>query len=720
MPKAVVVTHRGIHSLTRAQIEQFNITAEARVLQFASLSFDVALSELAMSLLSGATLVLAGPRERGGEPLAALIRNRAVTHAAFTPGVLASLSEELSSLKSLIVGGEPCSPDLVAQWSEGRRMVNAYGPTETTVCATISAPLSGAIFPPIGRPIWNTQVYVLDANMEPVPPGVPGELYIAGAGLARGYLNRPALTAERFVADLYGTPGTRMYRTGDLARWGAKGVLEFLGRADHQLKIRGLRIEPGEIETTLGRHPSVAQVVVIAREDRPGDKRLVGYVVPTAGKSLNPAGLRAHLARTLPEYMVPSAIVALGALPLTPNGKLNRETLPVPDLTPTIVSRGPRTPEEEILCTIFAETLDVARVGIDDNFFELGGHSLLATRLISQIRARLGGNLSIRSLFEAPTVAGLLTQWNAADDRDPLDVLLPLRPRGASLPLFCVHPAGGLSWCYSRLLPLLEDHPLYGLQAPGISNPDALPRTLEEMASSYLQRIREIESRGPYLLLGWSFGGLVAYEMATQLQSQGENRTFLVLLDSYPSDPQFSPHIPDDAELLVDLLKEAGIDPKLSETEEWSTRHTGDLDRPLRTAYLAAGVSKHELVSMLKVYKNNIALASKFVPRRFDGNLLLFIASRGGTDSRKHTWTKHISGDIKSYEIVCEHTTMLHPGPLGEIASVLALELDACSAGSADSAGSGRPLTPLNSAEPAEPAEPINPERAEQSSRIAS
>ena len=675
-PKAVVVTHRGIHSLTRAQIEQFAITPEARVLQFASLSFDVALSELAMSLLSGATLVLAGARERGGEPLAALIRNRAVTHAAFTPGVLASLSEELSSLRSLIVGGEPCSPDLVAQWSEGRRMVNAYGPTETTVCATISAPLSGAIVPPIGRPIWNTRVYVLDANMEPVPPGVPGELYIAGAGLARGYLNRPALTAERFVANLYGAPGTRMYRTGDLARWCANGVLEFLGRADHQLKIRGLRIEPGEIETSLGRHPSVAQVAVIAREDRPGDKRLVGYVVPIAGESLHPAGLRAHLARTLPDYMVPAAIVPLGALPLTPNGKINREALPVPDLTSTIISRAPRTPEEEILCAIFAETLHVARVGIDDNFFELGGHSLLATRLISQIQARLGGNLSIRSLFEAPTVAGLLTQWNAADHQDPLEVLLPLRPRGASQPLFCIHPAGGLSWCYRRLLPLLEDHPLYGLQARGTSNPDALPPTLEEMASNYLRRIRQIQSRGPYLLLGWSFGGLVAYEMATQLQSQGENGTFLALLDSYPPDQQVSPHMPDDGELLADLLREAGVDPKLSEAEEWSTRHTGYLDRPLRTGTLAAGVSKQELVSMLKVYKNNIALASKFVPRRFDGNLLLFIASRGATDSRKHTWATHIRGDIKSYEIACEHATMLDPGPLGEIASALALELD--------------------------------------------
>ena len=468
-PKAVVVTHTGIPSLAAAAINHFDITPQARVLQFASLSFDVALKEVAIALLSGATLVLPTSEERSGELLATFICSRGVTHANLPPVVLASLPEHLS-LETLVVGSEPCPPDLVARWSGGRRMINAYGPTETTVTATMSAPLSGSIVPPIGRPIWNTRVYVLDGNPQPVPMDVPGELYISGAGLARGYLGRPGLSAERFVADLYGAPGARMYRTGDLARWRATGALDFLGRADHQLKIRGFRIEPGEIETALGRHPSVAQAAVVAREDRPGDKRLIGYIVPVPGKSVHPARLRAHLARTLPDYMVPAAIVALEALPLTPNGKLDRKALPAPELTATTISRGPRTPEEEILCAIFAETLLVLvpRVGVDDNFFELGGHSLLATRLISRIRTKLGANLSIRSLFEAPTVAGLVTQLKAADDQDPLDVLLPLRPRGASLPLFCVHPAGGLGWRYSRLLPLLKaDHPLYGLQARG-------------------------------------------------------------------------------------------------------------------------------------------------------------------------------------------------------------------------------------------------------------
>ena len=313
-----------------------------------------------------------------------------------------------------------------------------YGITETTVHVSYLAfdrqSAATAANNLIGRGLPDLRVYVLDGSLQPVPVSVAGELYIAGAGLARGYLNLPALSAERFVADPFGAPGTRMYRTGDLARWRADGVLEFLGRADQQVKIRGFRIEPGEIEAVLARHPSVAQAVVIARDDPGGNQRLVAYVVAQSGQRVEPAFLRTHLVQSLPEYMVPGAIVLLDGLPLTPNGKLDRKALPAPELRASASApwRAPRSAQEEILCALFAQTLAVPEVGIEDNFFELGGHSLLATRLVSRIRAALGVELAIRSLFEAPTVAELGGRLNKAQAAKP-----PLRAmaRPAEIPL---------------------------------------------------------------------------------------------------------------------------------------------------------------------------------------------------------------------------------------------------------------------------------------------
>ncbi|MFF9352751.1 amino acid adenylation domain-containing protein, partial [Streptomyces sp. NPDC014734] len=439
-PKGVVMPGGALVNLLTWHRGSIPGGAGRRVAQFTAISFDVSVQEILSALLHGSTLVVPDDDVRRDPAAFARWLGERRVNELYAPNlVIGAVSEEaaaqgleLPELTDIAQAGEALVLGDALRALFGRRqrrLHNHYGPTETHAATSYTFAGEVADWPdtaPVGRPVRNARVYVLDELLRPVPAGVPGELYVAGAQLARGYLDRPGLTTERFVADPYGAPGTRMYRTGDLAKWRADGQLEYLGRADDQVKLRGFRIEPGEIDSVLVTHPGVRGAVVLVREDRPGDQRLVAYVVPADGDTPSVADLRAHAAGRLPDYMVPSAFVVLGALPLTPNGKLDRRALPVPDASAAVSSRQPRNPEEESLCAIFAKVLGLPRVGVDDSFFDLGGHSLLATKLVNQVRAELGVELPIRAVFEAPTVAALNAHVTGARKKRVRPALRPM------------------------------------------------------------------------------------------------------------------------------------------------------------------------------------------------------------------------------------------------------------------------------------------------------
>ncbi|MGH3936831.1 MAG: amino acid adenylation domain-containing protein, partial [Pseudonocardiaceae bacterium] len=469
-PKGVVVTHAGLASFSAAEVQRYAVAPGDRVLQFSSPSFDASVLELCLALPVGAALVVPPPGPLLGEQLVEVLVQGRVTHALIPPAALATVpaaaAAQLTLFQTLIVGGDVCAPELVARWAPGRRMINSYGPTESTVVATWSAPLTPGRFPAIGGPIWNTQVYVLDAVLQPVPVGVAGELYVAGLGLARGYLRRPGLTAQRFVANPFGAPGSRMYRTGDVVRWNIDGELEFLGRADEQVKVRGFRIELGEVESALRAQPQVAQAVVVAREQMAssgpgGHKRLVAYLVAESGSSvLSLSAVRAGLKQVLPDYLIPSAFVMLDALPLTSHGKLDRNALPAPDVLtePESEYLAPRTPTEQALAEVWAEVLGLPQVGVRDNFFELGGDSILTIQVVSRSR-QAGLHFGPKDLFRSQTIAelapGVTTLDTQRADREP--VVGPVELTPIQHWFFHTHPVNPNHFNQSILMELVDE-----------------------------------------------------------------------------------------------------------------------------------------------------------------------------------------------------------------------------------------------------------------------
>ncbi|MFI1332590.1 amino acid adenylation domain-containing protein [Streptomyces sp. NPDC020845] len=680
-PKGVVVPLGAFANFLAETSRLLDLGADDRLVSVTTFGFDIANLELFVPLLSGATLVLAPPAAvRDPQALAALLVEARATVVQATPTLWHALvSGHPGALREVhaLTGGEAIGQDLATALRDAaRKVTNLYGPTETTIWST-AAELDGTGTPPIGRPLAGNRAYVLDAALRPVPAGVTGELYLGGASPARGYHDRPGLTAQRFVADPYSpVPGARMYRTGDLVRRRPDGTLDYLGRADHQVKVRGFRIELGEIETTLLSHPRVAQAAVAVREDTPGEPRLAAYVVPRGEPGLDLAELRAHVAGAVPDYMVPAFLTELERMPLTPNAKVDRKALPAPGLPRAATGRGPRTPLEQTLCQAFADVLGLDRVGAEDSFFELGGDSIRSIRLVGRAR-ELGVGLTPADVFLHRTVAGLATAATAAgsapDVPDAFARVLPIRSQGTRPPLFCVHGGVGLSWPFLELAGALTDFPVYGFQAGGILSPTQQPASVREMAAEYIRRLVEIQPNGPYHIVGWSFGALVAHEMAVQLQKQGREVALLANLDGFPATESDPEEDLSDQALLAQILLRCGLDPQGGAEGGDKLDAAGVLALLARDGNPLAELDEAQLGHLIGVIRHFSALGSAHRPDRYRGELLFFAATRGLAPSApaEDLWSAHIEGAIVRHEVDADHDGMLAPQPASHIAKVI-------------------------------------------------
>ncbi|KAG0197848.1 hypothetical protein BGX28_008647, partial [Mortierella sp. GBA30] len=697
-PKGVMVEHLQVTRLFEATAAWFEFTERDTWCLFHSFAFDVSVWEIWGALRRGGKLVMI-PHDTARSPreLHRLVREQGVTVLNMTPSTFKQIVESHrghdrhESLRYVILAGEALAPAMLQPWyaaytERSPQIVNVYGPTEATIYATcrlITSDDCNHPVSPIGLRIPDLRTYVLDGRCQPVPLGAMGELYVGGAGVARGYLNRPQLTAEVFLADPFaGQPEARMYRTGDLVRYLHDGSLLYLGRDDYQVKIRGFRIELREIEVLLHKHPLVSDAVVaVLGED--SNRRLIAYVISRHDGQLEcginasssssttqlASTLRAHLITRLPEYMIPAAFVRMDAFPFTVNGKLDRHALPVPDDNDFVrqVYEEPRGSIEIILSNIWSEMLNIGKVGRHDGFFVLGGHSLMAMRMISRIRTTLGFNMSLRTLFEAPTVAELAPQLLATrvTEDESYEVLLPIKPQGSRPPLFCVHPGIGLSWCFTGLSTRLDpDQPLYGLQARGFTGNGKMASTLDEMVLDYIDQVRRIQPHGPYHLLGYSFGGLVAHTMASYLEEQGEHVALVAMMDTpahYHNLVRHTPYKDEEAEDMEDEL----ISKLIGNRDQYSN----DLIKKF-----------FERAAMIR--KNNTRIGSAQAPHVIRSGLLMFRAAVIPKGFKKlqlwssEDWKPYVLGKIEVHDIACEHYFMDLPEPIAVIGRVLNQKLN--------------------------------------------
>ncbi len=741
-PRGVVVPHRGVVNHALAATRLFGLTPADRVLQFSSISFDIAVEELFPAWNAGATVVLRGD-DAQLDPAAftAMVDREAITVLdlptaywhAWTAWLSATSAALPGSLRLVVVGGERALATSHAAWcsiaGSGRvRWLNTYGPTETTVIATSYEPAGGPTTDdlPIGRPIANARAYVLDARLRAVPPGIPGELFVGGEGVARGYQGRPGLTAGRFLPDPFATaPGARMFRTGDLARWRVDGQLEFLGRVDEQVKVRGFRVEPGEVEAALLAIDGVGRAAVVAVPHERDGARLIAYVVP-ARAGIEAAGLRRGLRAKLPGHMVPSAFLLLAELPLTISGKLDRRALPA--VAEAESGRGsthlaPRDDLETRLAALWEDLLGVRPVGVRDNFFDLGGHSLLAIRLLSRVEEEFRRRLPLSALFLGATVedlAGLLREPAANPGGTPL---VAIRPGGAGVPFFCVHPAGGIVYCFRELAARMgDDRPFYAFQAPGLDGEREPLASLEAMAAAYIEAMRRVRPEGPYHLGGWSLGGVVAFEMARQLREQGLQVATLSLFDTQAPGAGGRRELPAAAEAqLAELGREVatlgadgreqapGDDPAadaalLAEfATELAAEFGGDVGRMIEQFRRLAPDERRGLVfrhfridrvyteetgpersaRLWAVLRSGLLAGARYRPRAYPGRIELFRAADTGREKGSDPamgWSPWASGGVTVHEVPGDHHSILQSPGVARLAALLRSALDASEA----------------------------------------
>ena len=692
-PKGVMLEHSGLCNFTMAHRQCLQIDEESRVLQFASLSFDACTWEVVLALTNGASLHLAR-RENlmPGDSLRALISESRITHVILPPTALSVLGTDdgLETVRTLVVAGEACPPQMVVPWSRGRRFLNAYGPTETTIVASIQVlteALASMDMLPIGKPLANIRMYLLDKWGQPVPVGVSGEIHIGGEGVARGYLNRPELTDERFLADPFsGESGARMYRTGDLGRWLPDGSIEYLGRCDFQVKIRGLRIELGEIEARLAEMPQVRDVVVVSRDDDSGDKRLVAYVTQdrfsggvvgsVSSVDLDSAAgvgmMRDHLKAVLPDYMIPAAFVILDSMPLTPNGKVDRKALPSPSegVMQTRAYKPPIGHTEELLAIIWEEILGIERVGRNDNFFDLGGHSLLAVKYLNRLKAH-GFQMSLNALFNHQTIGEQAHILHAGIEPGTEESgSVQLRVGSGDEMLFFVHEVTGDLLPYIPLAHALPaDIGVCGLFPPPCLHPDAPFISVSELAGQYVQAIKRRQAKGPYRVAGWSAAGILAYEIARNLVEQGEVVDFIGMIDTYLRTGYVQTDFSESGGI-IDFIRD--LNPAVGEELMTEIMQIEDPDRLLIYAR-SHGLLPHEMENTeirrrLDVHRRVIHAVQSYEPALLPHRPVLFLAGEDHGVSARDSWNIRDSGLVEEVIIGGTHFSMMKPPLVGDLA----------------------------------------------------